>query len=104
MIPESLALFNALLYLALACLAGAVCGTIACLALRLRWSGRIVLQDFAIAAIVVVLSVLPIVFYFFYIRSSLDVTPRAFISAGAIGPVVRHILRFVLLHRRSGTA
>ena len=39
MIPESLALFNALGYLAITCLAGALSGTLACLVLRLRWTG-----------------------------------------------------------------
>jgi hypothetical protein len=104
MIPESLGIFNALVYLMLACLAGALCGSIACVVLRLRWSGSVVVQNFGIAAIVVVLAVLPIVFYFYYLRTSVDIAPRAFIVAGMIGPVFRHILRFAWIHWRNGTA
>jgi hypothetical protein len=99
MIPDSLAWFNALGDLILTCLAGALCGTLACLFLRLRWSRPILLQDFAISGAVVILAVLPIAYYAYYFRGPADIAPRAFVTAGIIGPVVRHVLRFAWLHR-----
>lgn len=104
MIPESLALFNALGYLAITCLAGALSGTLACLVLRLRWNGTILLLDFATAGIVVILTVLPVGFYIYYFRSWVSIGPRAFVVAGILGPVLRHVLRFARLHWKNGPA
>lgn len=102
MIPESLALFNAFLYLGLICLAGALCGTLARVVLRLSWSPWVVLQDLAIAAVVSFLTMIATVFYYYHFRASVDGSPRTFIVAGVAAPVFRHILRFAWLHWRGG--
>jgi hypothetical protein len=105
MVPESLAALIAFASLTFTCLAGALCGSIACVVLRLRWSAWIVLQDLVIAAVFFALAVLPIAVYEYYFRrSALDTPPWAFVVAGISGPVFRHILRFIWLHWKNGTA
>lgn len=99
MIPLQLALFNTFGNLALICAAGGLSGGIACLALRLRWSIKVLLLDVAIAGAATTLAFLPVVLIA-YLRHRVDVNTGLLALAGIIAPVIRHAVAFSWSHLR----
>lgn len=99
MVPVSFAFVIFGATIAFGCLAGALVGVATCLLLKLRWSGRTILQDAFVSCVTMILGVVLVTFYnarhgTAYGGASL------LILMGSSAPLLREIARSVLITLR----